>query len=121
MNFREIITTSVLADYLTAEHGHDLAIWPDGSTEIIESSLCWRHDDTAPICRVKCPGIGNLDSTVFSDGYAKRDHESGIYYDYDGLRIGDLADLIVDCCENGDMSNFIDEIVTLAETYAINT
>ena len=82
-------------DKLAAEHGHDLAIWADGSTEIIESSLCWRHDDTAPICRVRCHGIGNFDSTVFSEGYAKRD-ESGVYYDYDGLRIGTLVDLISD-------------------------
>lgn len=118
MNFRDVITTDVLCDYLTAEFGHDLAIWADGSTEIIESSLCWRHDDNAPICRLRCPGIGNLDSTVFSDDYAKRDPESGIYYDYDGFRIGDLADLIVDCCENGDMSKFIDELVVLATCYS---
>lgn len=115
MNFKDIIATDVLCDYLTAEYGYDLAIWPDGSTEIIDSSICWRHDDTAPICRVKCPGIGNLDSTVFSDGYAKRDHESGIYYDYDGLRIGTLADLIEDCCENGDMTAFIEELVEKCE------
>lgn len=110
MNFREIITCEILCDYLTAEYGHDLAIWADGSTEIIESSLCWRHDDTAPICRVKCPGIGNLDSTVFSEGYANRD-ESGVYYDYDGLRIGTLVDLIIDCCEHGDVSSFIEDLV----------
>src|SRR5574343_1904780 len=120
MDFRDVITTDVLVDYLPAEYGHDLEIWQDGSTEIIESSLRFRND-AAPIVRLKCPGIGNLDSTIFSDGYAKRDPESGIYYDYDGFRIGDLADLIVDCCENADMSNFIDEIVTLAETYASNT
>lgn len=114
MNFREIITTSVLAEYLTAEYGHDMAIWPDGSTEIIEPSLCWRHDDTAPICLVKCPGIGNLDSTAWSEGYAKRD-ESGIYYDYDGYRIGTLADLILDCCETGDVSSFIEELVEKCE------
>lgn len=115
MNFKDIITTDVLCDYLTAEHGHDLAIWPDGSTEIIESSLNWHHNQNAPICRVKCPGIGNLDSTVFSEGYAKRDHESGIYYDYDGLRIGNLADLISDCCETGDMTAFIEELVEKCE------
>src|SRR5574343_369634 len=113
IDFRDVITEQVLADYLTAEFGHDLAIWDDGSYEIIESNLRWKHG--GPCVRVKCPGIGNLDSTVFSDDYAKRDHESSIYYDYDGYRIGTLADLIEDCCENGDMTSFIDELVEKCE------
>lgn len=112
MNFREIITTSVLADYLTAEYGYDLVVWQDGTTDFVPYNFRFRHDEQ-PICRVKCPGIGNLDSTVFSEGYAKRDH--GIYYDYDGYRIGTLADLIEDCCENGDMTAFIDDLVENCE------
>lgn len=39
IDFRDVITEQVLADYLTAEFGHDLAIWDDGSYEIIESSM----------------------------------------------------------------------------------
>lgn len=109
MNFREVITSSVLADYLTAEFGHDLAVWEDGITEIIESALYWKQ--CGPVARVKCPGIGNLDSTVFSDQYAMRT-ESGQYIEIEtGRVIGYLADLIRETCQDGDVTEFMDELI----------
>lgn len=115
MNFRDIITESILADYLTAKFGHDLAVWPDGSTEIIESNLRWRSNDNAPIVRVECPGIGNLDSTIFSDRYADRT-ESGQYVEIGtGRVIGDLSDLIRETCLDRDVSDFMDELINKIE------
>lgn len=118
MDFREVITESVLADYLTAEYGHDLAVCQDGSCQIIESSLRWHSNQNAPVAMVKCPGIGNLDSTTFSNQFADRD-ESGIYLEIaTGRVIGDLSDLINETCRNGDVSDFIDDLIDqLEESY----
>lgn len=119
MDFREVITESVLADYLTAEYGHDLAVWQDGSCQIIESGLRWRSNQNSHVARVKCPGIGNLDSTIFSDQFAERDEFTGQYREIEtGRVIGDLSDLINETCKDGDVSAFMDDLIDqLEESY----
>lgn len=105
------VTYTDLGLYLIAEYGHDLAVWIDGTVDIIESNTRYRDNDDAPIARARCPGIGNLDSTVFSNGYAERD-ESGIYFEIKtGRRIGDLIELIRESCAQGDMSSFYDDLI----------
>lgn len=112
IDFRDVITEQVLADYLTAEFGHDLAIWNDGSYEIIESNLRWKSICNIPAVRIECPGIGNLDSELFSNQYAYRDPETGLYFEIEtGRQIGYLKDLINETCLIGDVSNMIDNLV----------
>lgn len=114
MDFRDIISYSHLAEYLTAEFGKDLAVFEDGSVEIIESSLAWKQG--GPIARVQCPGIGNLDSTVFSDGFSRRGESTGEYYEIESSRrIGSLKDLIEYSCQYGDVSSFYDELIKRLE------
>lgn len=108
-DFNDVISYSHLADYLTAEFGKDLVVFDDGSVEIIESNLVWKSG--GPVARVKCPGIGNLDSTLFSDVFAKRD-ESGIYWEIETHeRIGSLEDLIRYSCAYGEVTDFYDELI----------
>lgn len=110
IDFRDVITELVLADYLTAEFGHDLAIWDDGSYEIIESNLRWKHG--GPCVRVKCPGIGNLYAEWFTNKYAYHNPENGMYYENEtGRQIGYLSELIYETCLMGDFSEWIDDLI----------
>lgn len=121
IDFRDVITEQVLADYLTAEFGHDLAIWDDGSYEIIESNLRWKSNDNAPCVRIECPGIGNLDSEWFENQYARRDPETGLYFEIEtGRQIGYLKGLINETCLIGDVSEWIDDLITACNNQAMD-
>ena len=113
-DFSNIVSYSDLADYLTAEYGHDLAVFDDGSVEIIESATVYKTG--GPIARAKCPGIGNLDSSVFTDGFVEWDDENGAYVVVSGPRIvGGIADVIRECCRDGDVTDFYDDLVAALE------
>lgn len=116
VDFKEIITTEILADYLTADFGQDLVIWEDNSHATIDSSsVFWHKAKLQTLCRVKCPGINNLDSTMFSEDYAARDI-NGTYFEIDtGREIGDLASMICWTCHEGDVSAFMEDLIVKCE------
>ena len=106
------IGSAEVADYLTADFGHDLALWRDGTVQIIESALTWRDNDDAPVARAKCPGIGNLDSSVFTADFCERDEDSGEYIEIStGRIIGDLEAVVRECCRDGDVEAFRDDLI----------
>lgn len=110
---RSALTYEDLADYLTAEHGYDFAIWDDGMTNIIEHSITWGKLDNAPSLRVQCPGIGNLDSEFFTEGFVSYDEELGAYTELKtGRVVGDLSDVIRECCREGDVERFMEDLVS---------
>ena len=121
-DFSNIVSYSDLADYLTAEYGHDLAVFDDGSVEIIESATVYKTG--GPIARVKCPGIGNLDGTVFEEGFVEWDGEKGAYVvtgehrDDKGRVVGGLEDVIAECCRDGDMTEFMGDLIAALERSA---
>lgn len=90
---RENIAYSDLADYLSADFGHDLAIWRDGSVEIIASNTVYRNED-APVARAQCPGINNIDGSLF------------MYPDDT-----DLASAIHARCQNSDVERSMDDLI----------
>lgn len=107
----DALSDEALEDYLTAEYGGWLCLWEDGYHCINDSSYTLVYD-IQPIGVAKCPGIGNLDSTMFSDGFAYRNEEDGMYYTLeDNTLVGDLAELIHDCVVNGDVTGFMDDLV----------
>lgn len=99
------VTSEMIADYLTADHGYWLAVREDGSHYLIEGSTSHRGHEY--IAAVKCPGMANLDSTMFSDGFAERG-DDGIYR-AEGFE-GDLEALIRVSCEEGDVTGFIEDL-----------
>ena len=90
---RENISYADLADYLSADFGHDLAIWRDGSVEIIASNAVFPNDD-APVARAQAPGVNNIDGSLF------------MYPDDT-----DLASAIHVRCQNSDVSGFMDHLI----------
>lgn len=123
-DFRDIIGYEALADYLTAEYGNDLAVFRDGSVQIVQSNSSFRRED-APVARVKCPGVGNLDTSVFADGFVDFDEDAGVYAtivareDSGRIRVvGDLAAVIMECCRDGDVSRFYDDLIAALEDSA---
>jgi hypothetical protein len=92
---------------MTTQHAIDLA------REHIAEYLT--ADFGVEVCGVRAPGMGNLDSTVFTADFA-RQHEDGTYWvarpypeDDEGQMIGDLADVIRYTCLHGDVDGFVDD------------
>jgi hypothetical protein len=128
------ITYEHLADYLTAEHGHDICLWAAGwetddppAVAIAPREIRYQRNHE-PLARVPCPGIGNLDSTEFTrdfcdedvpGGYGPGRNERGDYVENgSGRVIGDLADVIRECCQDGDMSEYMDDLIAALERSA---
>jgi hypothetical protein len=97
-----------LVRYLTAEFGHRLCLWDDGRVAIVEASVSWRD---GPIAETGCPGIGNLDSTKWTDDFVERSDDDGLYYEIGtGRLVGDLAAVIRECCRDGDVEDEMDDL-----------
>jgi hypothetical protein len=109
------VTTDMISDFLCAEYGSRLAVFEDGSHQIVDAGSVPAGEF---IAIVKCPGIGNLDSSMFAEGYASLG-DDGIYRRIDdGTEIGDLADLIGESCREGDVTGFIEDLERQIETSA---
>lgn len=108
------VTSEMLADYLTADFGYFFAVKEDGSHYLIDGSVS--HRSMEYIAAVKCPGMENLDSTVFSDGFAESGTD-GIYRG-EGFE-GDLEALIRFTCEHGDVTAFVEDLETALRDAAL--
>lgn len=107
------ITNEMLTDYLTAEFGSYLMVRADGSHAIVPTGTSFRGYEYDGC--VKCPGIGNLDSSLFAEDFAELG-EDGIYHG-EGFE-GDMAELIRYSCENGDVSVFAKDLSDALDTSA---
>ena len=100
-----------ISDYLTADFGQWLVVDFSGNVYLQDSTTLSGDE----IVSVKCPGINNLDSTQFLEGFAEWDEEKGAYVTIPpqpdaGRVVGDLKDVIRECCETGDVTGFIDDL-----------
>lgn len=91
-----------LADYLTADHGSYLGIYPDGDVSVGNDVGMEIDPKERPVVRVRCPGLGNLDDTWWTQGLVRQ--ENGTWATTDGEAIGDLTEVIYWTCHNGDVS-----------------
>lgn len=110
VNLRDVASKNI-CNYLTAEFGKCLVVDFSGNVYFRDSST-YSEDEIAV---VKCPGIGNLDSTYFTEEFVEWDGELGAYVIISpqedvGRVVGDLTDVIQECCDTGDVMNFIDEL-----------
>jgi hypothetical protein len=108
--------------YLTAEWGFDFRVWSDGTFDRIESNNYDQSeahptmdDDPIVISRVKCPGLYNMDSTEFTEGFASQREDgqyvvTGDYHEDQGRIVGNLKDVVRECIAEGDMSRFADNL-----------
>jgi hypothetical protein len=94
---RESVGPDELARYLTAPSGWTLGVYADGSVHVGDSIGREIDPDERPIATARCPGIGNADMTYFREGW-----------DCDGM---DDEEVIRDCCENGDVSGELEDLV----------
>ena len=114
---RESVTTDMLADYLTADFGDWIAVFADGTYRVYGSGEVPDHEFDA-LAIVRCPVIGNIDSSALLDGWADMDTEIGKYivigthHDDRGRVIGELATTVRECCRDGDMTSYTEGLET---------
>jgi hypothetical protein len=84
------IAATMIEQYLTADYGQWLTVSDDGTAVIMDGSS---YPPAGTIAQVKCPGMGNLDSTRYTEGASDPT---------------DLLASIRECCEVGDMTDDID-------------
>ncbi|HDO26161.1 MAG TPA: hypothetical protein ENG95_05930 [Nitrospirae bacterium] len=79
-----------------------IEVGPDLGNEIAE--------DERPTTYISCPGIGNIDTSYFSDNFATR-QEDGTYQIHDTGEMVSESRMIEMSCEKGDI---IDDIESIA-------
>jgi len=109
---REIANENI-ADYLTMPHGSRMIIWDDGE-------VSWCGANSLPITEheyiyITAPGPENLDPAWFTENFVHREESgeyvvSNEYHDDLGRVVGDLDDVIKECCRDGDVEGFIDDL-----------
>jgi len=69
------------------------------------------HGICGPVAVIRCQGIGNVDSSVFSEGLAVQNETTGIYTRLnDGAVIGDCREMIETSLREGVWTEAIDEL-----------
>lgn len=123
MNFKIIETIIVnavgphqLYEYMTAEHGNYAGVYSGGQFATGSSVGNEIAENERPIAMVKCPGIGNIDSSYWTDDWTEFDEESGkwiVTEESDGCNVGDRLDLaqcIYICCADGDVLDHVENL-----------
>lgn len=120
MNKSEIIKKAVgsneLYQYMTAKYGEYAGVYSDGSFSVGQSVGQEIAENERPIAIVKCPGIGNIDSAFWANGWTEYDEETGewiVTEGSDGCDVGDRLDLagcIYICCADGEVTVEIDSL-----------
>lgn len=104
----EALSSDILAGYLTAEWGEKLGVYADGETAIGQSVGKEIAEDERPIAIAKCPGIGNIERAYWIDDLVATD-EGGLYKTAGGQEMT-LEECVIDCCENGDVTPYMDDL-----------
>jgi hypothetical protein len=98
-------------EFLVAEYGQRL-VADSGGNVYLEGEGTFSTDEVAS---ASCPGLGNMDSGLFTEGFVEWDEEREAYvvvppHDDAGRVVGGLEDVIKECCEYGDMVGFVDDL-----------
>ena len=113
--------TSVLRDYLTASCGERIGFYIKEEKLIhhvgqsIGDEIC---EEERPLLCVECPGINNLDSSCYTADFCSWSEEreayvvDGPFMADQGRVVGRLADVIRECCEDGDMSKDLEDFLS---------
>jgi hypothetical protein len=109
------IATKMIGKYLTAPYGKKLVSdWEDPLDAYIQD--VGSRSMAGEVFSVKCPGISNIDSTFFTEDFVAWDEKHGAYIvDQEhmedcGRIVGDLSDVILECVEDGDVTDAIDAL-----------
>ena len=106
----ENVGTNELAAYLKANFGEKIGLYANGQVVVGQDVGNEISEDERPVGMVAVPGIGNLDSTEYSAGYAVYGKD-GLYRRIaDGSVIGNFEALIDDTCKNGEVQDWLDEL-----------
>lgn len=111
--FRAVVSHEDLGDFLTAPWGHRLAVYRDGSVHVGEAVGREIDPDEMPIAMVTCPGIGNLVESDWTAGFCEYAEGRAAYVETrTGRVIGDLADVVRECCQDGDVEAEYEDLIT---------
>lgn len=110
------VSLNDLANFLVSEYGSDLAVWADGRISIVSSTDSWTAGES-PVARVPCPGIGNVDSSYFREGFVNWNDDEGAFVTIEGSDdagrvVGQLEDVIKECCQDGDVEGYYDDLMS---------
>lgn len=111
---REYVGSDQLAEYLKAPFGYVAGLYADGTFRVGQDIGKEIAEHERPIFLSRVPGIGNLDSSAYTIGYAEMDENGKYVRKHDGSLIGDgsFNALIDDTCENGDVFEWVEELIS---------
>lgn len=108
MNWTEIEKARVFNDY-----GDKVVLYTDGEFWVQGQSTYYRDPDEAGVIGyLPCWGAGNIDRSIYLDGFAER-NEEGDYVEIETGRIMGQDDALAEAIEQGDIAyyEYIDEVL----------
>jgi hypothetical protein len=98
------IDEKALADFSIAPFGEYFGLYQDGSYSTGQSIGMEIDPEERPLVAIGVPGIGNIDTNFWLEGWTHENDEREIVVDETGETI-DLAEAIRRCCQDGDVSD----------------
>ena len=89
------------ADYLLADSGDRLAVYPDGSVSIGQDVGNEISENERPLAWVTCPGVGNADFSHILNGEKWEDFENN----------EEFETAVKTACEEGDITDELSELI----------
>lgn len=81
------ITDEITVEYNLADFGEVLGVYPDATVGVGQSVGDEIAKDERPIATVGCPGINNVDQSVYTDGWTTYDEENDVYVSDEGVSL----------------------------------
>lgn len=97
-----------LADFLTADFGLDLRVFPDGTHDLVSSNT---YDPDDPGIRLRCPGIGQLDTSRFTTDFVGQNEQGAYVEKGTGRVVGGLEAVIRVCVRDGDVEDLLTAVL----------
>lgn len=103
----EAVSPEMLANYLCADWGERLGIYADGKYLIGQDVGREIAEDERPIVWVECPGIGNISTSYYTDGWVE-DLGDGYYRVLETNEEITETECIHRACLDGEVSDEMD-------------
>jgi len=105
--------------YWGAEYNATLVIYRDGGISVLPSGTIL-HDSPDIVVTLRCPGLNNVDTSYFTEGFVEWDDEKEAYISIlpgdEGRIVGGLWDVVLECIRDGSVA---DDLRELAEREAL--
>lgn len=106
----EHISEDQLCESMLGNFGWSFCLYIDGKTGLEQKGSYAIDPKDRPIASTDCVGLGNIDTTFWTDGWTTYDPETREYIVNETQERIDLEEAIRRCCDEGDILSELEEL-----------